>query len=171
VFALHNGQLAAAGENFAAGLAGLRPYGEINFANIARSGLADVLRLQGEYERSSLLYLETIKIWRTMGNLGAVARCLECLGFMAMAQAKALSPNERTPRLSRAARLFGAAEALRNENRSDMTPSEQAEYDGQKTELAELSSMPGPIKTFIEQAWLAGRNSGLDELMAEEKTE
>jgi predicted ATPase len=169
VFALHSGDLAAAGENFAAGLAGLQAYGEINFANIARSGLADVLRLQGEYERSSSLYLETIKTWRTMGNLGAVARCLECLGFIAVAQAKVLSPNEHTLQLSRAAELFGAAEAMRKENRTDMTPIEQAEYEGQKAELAELSSGPGSIKTLIEQAWLSGASLSLDELIAEDK--
>jgi predicted ATPase/class 3 adenylate cyclase len=171
VFALHSGDLAAAGENFAVGLAGLQAYGEINFANIARSGLADVFRLQDKYDRSTSLYIETIKAWRMLGNLGAVARCLECLGFMAMAQAKALSPNERTPQLSRAAMLFGAAEAMRKENRTDMTPIEQAEYDGQKAELAELSSRTGPIKTLIEQAWLSGASLSLDELLAEDKFE
>ena len=72
VFALHRGNLAAARENFAKGLAGLQNYAETYYANIARSGLADVFRLQGEYDRSTSLYIETIKAWRVLGNLGAV---------------------------------------------------------------------------------------------------
>ncbi len=171
VFALHGGDLAAAKADFSTGLSNLQHFSEANFTNIARSGLADVSRLEGDYEGARSLYIQTIKVWHELGNLGAVARCLECLGFLAVQQAKALPAAEGAPQLSRAARLFGASETLRKESRAAMSPIEQDEYDRQKDELDKLSAGAGLAKTFIEQAWLAGRNSSLDELMAEEKIE
>ena len=161
VFALHRRELAVALENFSAGLPGLEEHGDPIYVNIARSGLADVYRLQGEYQRSSSLYIETIKSWRELGNLGAAARCLECLGFTALAQATDLSTAERMAQMSRAAVLFGAAEAIRTNNRAVMTPIEQAEYDGHKAELAQLSD---PVA--LQQAWQQGRSMDLDELIA-----
>jgi hypothetical protein len=42
-----------------------------------------------------------------------------------------------------------------------MTPIEQAEYDGHKAELAQLSD---PVA--LQQAWQQGRSMDLDELIA-----
>jgi len=91
-----------------------------------------------------------------------VARCLECLGFIALAQAQDLRAGENIPLLNRTALLFGKAEALRRENRAGMTPLEQAEYDQHKAELEQLYN-----KTLLEAAWHKGRETGLDELMVE----
>ncbi len=103
--------------------------------NVARSALADVARQQGRFAESAALYRETLAQWRQIGNLGAVARCMECLGFLAAAQAEAQPPEARTgsepdARLTEAARLLGAAQALRESGAaSPMTAEETVEYE------------------------------------------
>jgi hypothetical protein len=105
--------------------------------NVARSALADVARRQGRFAESAALYRETLAQWRQLGNLGAVARCMECLGFLAAAQAGAGAP--RQPEvgaglsgadLTGAARLLGAAQALRESGPTlPMTAEEKVEYE------------------------------------------
>ncbi len=57
--------------------------GDVHYANIPRSILADLARQDGDLERASIMYREIVQVWRDKGNVGAVARCLECLAFIA----------------------------------------------------------------------------------------
>ena len=61
-----------------------------------------------------------------LGNRSAIAHQLECFGFLAM--------HDEEPQ--RAAKLFGAAEALRERAPSPMTDFERIEYDQAVAQIA-----------------------------------
>ncbi|MGH2523025.1 MAG: hypothetical protein ACRDH2_11030 [Anaerolineales bacterium] len=84
-----------------------------------QSQLAHGLRQHGDLEEALAIYRETIRGWQEFGHRAAVAHELECIACIAGAQGQ----NER------AARLLGAAEALRELIGSPMTPLERVEYD------------------------------------------
>jgi predicted ATPase/class 3 adenylate cyclase len=96
--------------------------------NVARSELAEVARQQGNLGEAAALFGQCLSEWLALGNQGAVARCLECFGFMARARADRAAGDEKTALLSRMARLCGAAEALRARSGASMIPPERAEY-------------------------------------------
>ena len=79
----------------------------------------------GNLPEARSIYQETIKRWQELGNRSAVAHELECFGFIAIAGGQP----------ERAARLFGAAEALREMCQSPMTDEERVEYDQWVAEL------------------------------------
>ena len=95
-----------------------------HIANI-KSVLAHILRREGNYIEAIPAYQETIKEWQRMGHRSAVAHQLECLAFIAKAMEQ---PDQ-------AARLLGAAEALRQKIEIDMTPSEREEYEKEVADL------------------------------------
>jgi predicted ATPase/class 3 adenylate cyclase len=130
--------------------------GDKIFMNISRSGLADVARLKGDYWNASQLYLETISNWVAFGNQGAVARCLECLAFIAAGQAKEAGEEEQDGLHRRAANLLGATERMRQDYDMPMSPEEQVEYEG---ELSDLRGMMPPEE--LKQAWEVGRGMDL----------
>ncbi len=121
----HRKDYAAAKELFQEGLVSLRRLGDRHFANMMRSGVADAARLQGDYAEAVSLYQECLTIWQEFGHRGAIARVLECLGFIAGARGG----------VRRAVRLIGAADALRAISDSQMTTEERPEYE---QELAAL---------------------------------
>lgn len=112
-------------------------------ANMARSGMADVAWQQRKFQEAARLYREAIAEWQQLVNPGGIARCLECLAFVFMDQARAELPAGRPAQFRRAARILGAAQALREQVNSPMTPYEQSEYDcelaGLREELDEAS--------------------------------
>ena len=109
-----------------------------------------------DYDRALDLYPRVIRMWRLADQRGAIARCLECLGFIAQAQAS--ETPEPLPLLRRAATLFGAAEAIRKINNTPMTPWEQTEYDGH---MRALRSRLDP--DALDAAWRAGARLDLDQ--------
>jgi tetratricopeptide (TPR) repeat protein len=111
--------------------------GDRQIVNITRSRLADVARAKGDHETAIELYGEALMAWRDLGNPGAAARCLECLAFVAIAQSAAPGATDPQVPLKKAARLFGAAAALRESSASKMEPHERREYE---RELAKLSA-------------------------------
>jgi len=116
------------------------------FANVVRSNLAELAHLQGQYAEAEDLYRNVIAGWREYGLHGGIARCMEVLALMAVAQA----------RFEGAARLLAAAAAIRAQYHADMAPDERAESDqAVQTIRAQLA----PDK--FEAAWAAG--SALDE--------
>jgi predicted ATPase/class 3 adenylate cyclase len=121
------------------------------FQNVCRSGMADVARVKGDLPRAARLYRETIRFHVITGNHGAVARCLECLAFISIAQ------NE----LSQAGTLFGAAEAMRKTSRSTMTLDEQNEYEIQVAELRTRLETDA-----LQNAWNAGRALDVERAVA-----
>jgi hypothetical protein len=119
-----------------------------NFVNGSRSDLAHFLRRQGQLAEATALYQETLPAWVQSGNRGALAHELECFGFMAIS----------TGQGGRAARLLGAAEALREASRSDMTPLERVEYD---QALAQLRAQID--QAALRTAWAEGQQMDLEQ--------
>jgi len=116
-----------------------------------KSDLAHILRQEGNYIEAIPAYHETIKAWQRMGQRSAVAHQLECLAFIAKA----------IERPDKAARLLGAAEALRQKINMDMTPPEREEYE---KEVADLKANMDE-KEFAS-LWSEGRSTTMDEAIA-----
>ncbi len=125
--------------------------GDRRIANQARSEVAHLQRRQGNCQQALMLYRETIASWLELGHRAAVAHQLECLAFIAQAQGQP----------ERAARLLGAAEALRHEAASAMTPSERDEYD---QAVLDLRSQLDEASLTI--AWTAGRAMTTEQAVA-----
>ena len=117
--------------------------GDRRFALSAQSELAHALRRAGAVDEADAGYRMTIRAWQRTGNRGAVANQLESLAFTALARGDA----------SRAGRLLGAAEALREASGDSMTPVELLEYAAAVDSLRGLLD-PGALET----AWTEGRN-------------
>jgi hypothetical protein len=83
-----------------------------------------------------------------MGHRSAVAHQLECLAFIA----KAIEQPDK------AARLLGAAEALRQKINVEMTPPEREEYEKEVADLK--ANMDG--KEFAS-LWADGRSMEMDQ--------
>jgi len=109
---------------------------------IVKSSLAHMERELGNYVIAQNLYRETIVAFRDVAQTGAVAHQLECFGFIALAQ----NQNER------ALQLFAAANALRENGGTPMTPDEQVYFDEQ---LIALHEKTDSIK--FDSAWSMGR--------------
>ncbi len=84
------------------------------------------------------------------GQRGAVAHQLECFAFIAEAQEQ----------LSRAARLLGAAEALRENTRLPMTLYERPEYEQHLTAVREQMG-----EAAFAAAWAEGRTLTMEQAM------
>jgi predicted ATPase/class 3 adenylate cyclase len=117
------------------------------FMLLPTSGLADVARQRADYDRAIALYRGTIAGQQQAGNIGAIARCMECLAFIAAARYAAQPDREWLS--EHAARLLGAADALRESSSSPMVAEEQAEYD---LMVGQLTGAPG-----FDAAWRQGR--------------
>jgi len=135
-------------------------YGDRQFMTVSLSGMADAARVMGDLPRAISLYCEVISNWVIMGNRGAVARCLECLAFIAIVQAKD-GPEAGLTFLHRAANLLGAAAALRTTSRSDMSIEERKEYEGN---LARLQQSLEPAD--FSAAWAAGQALDITQAVA-----
>jgi len=109
---------------------------------IARSALAHMERLSGNYATALNIYRETIVAFRDIGQMGAVAHQLECFGFIALAH--------NHP--ERALQLFAAANALREKGGTPMTPDEQIYFDGQLKVLSDKLE-----KTQFDSIWSKGK--------------
>jgi hypothetical protein len=86
-----------------------------------------------------------------LGHRGAIAHQLECFAFVAMAKHD----------LVRAARLFGAAEAIREVAEIVMLSDEREEYDAAIGQLRNALDA-----TALDSAWAEGRRMTTDEAVA-----
>jgi predicted ATPase/class 3 adenylate cyclase len=145
------GRLADAREWFSRAIAAWEEMGDRRFVLVARSDLAHALRRGGESEQAEALYRETLHGWQHAGNRGAIANQLECFAFLAITKGD----------LARAARLFGAAEALRKLAESGMVAHEQAEYGAAVGQLRESLN-----PAILDPAWAEGRRLTTDEAVA-----
>jgi predicted ATPase/class 3 adenylate cyclase len=114
----------------------------------AQSELAHIVRQTGDLPQAKDLYRQTLLKWANLGHRAAIAHDLECVAFIARA--------EDLP--ERAARLLGAAEALREAIGAPMADYERAEYD---TETTQLRAALDPAR--LEMAWGAGRASTMEQ--------
>jgi hypothetical protein len=118
------------------------------FYTSSRSETGHVFRIQGRYPEALTIYHETIRLWQELGQQSAAAHELECFAFIAGASGQ----NER------AARLFGAAEALRESIGSNMTPSERREYDRAVLQLHAQTDAAA-----LQATWAAGRALSMEQ--------
>ena len=129
------------------GIKALRLSRHRHFANVLDSEVAHTLRQSGDLAGALEIYRRTILQWQDAGRRGAVANQLECIAFIATAEGQR----------DRAARLFGAAEALRETLDDKMMPEEQKEYDAHLAALREAMDAKD-----LQDAWQAGHALDLD---------
>jgi DNA-binding CsgD family transcriptional regulator len=106
-------------------LALFRQLGDRYRFNATYSDLAHIERRAGNLAEAQRLYQQSIAVWQEFSQRAAIAHQLECFAFLARAQNQSI----------RAARLLGAAEALREAIGASMTTPEEAEYDREVTAL------------------------------------
>lgn len=94
------------------------------------------------------LYAVSMDEFRALGMEAAMAHLTECFAIIAVEQG----------RLLRAARLFGAAEALRERVGADMNQLERMDYETSVGQLRQQLDSEA-----LESAWQAGRAMGVDQ--------
>ncbi len=150
-FAAMQGNYAEARARFEASLPLFMELGDRQRVNTVHSDLAHLERRQGHLEQAKALYRETLLEWQRLGHRAAIAHELECFAFIAKAQEQD----------ERAARLFGAAETLRESINIPMTPFERAEYD------AEVSDLRANMReAAFASAWAEGRALTMEQALA-----
>ncbi len=107
---------------------------------MVHSELAHLERRQGHFAQAKPLYRETIQEWQRIGHRAAIAHELECFAFIAKAQEED----------QRAARLFGAAESLRENINIPMNPPEHVDYDPEVSDLRANMDEAAFAKTWAE---------------------
>jgi predicted ATPase/DNA-binding CsgD family transcriptional regulator len=150
--ALSQGNLKMARQYMEESLAQIRQIGDKHRINIIASDLAHILRRIGDLREAEKFYVEAIQGWRYYGQLGGLARCVECLAFIAIAQ----------KRDQQAARWLGAAEMIRGTSRAEMIPPEQEEY---QREVAILRGRMNP--NDFSNSWSGGEVLALQQVIAE----
>jgi predicted ATPase/class 3 adenylate cyclase len=149
--ALRRGQFSEAITYFEESINFYESQGNKFFANIARSDSGHAFRNRGDLDKSIEIYTETILIWQDLGHRGAVANQLECFAFIAV----------EVGQWERAAKLMGAAEALREAADTPMLIHEQREYDLHFARLKERADLEK-----FEAACEAGRHMSMGEAVA-----
>ena len=121
------------------------------FALSAQSEVGHALRHDGRLDEAEAEYRQSIRGWQRTGNRGAVANQLESFAFVAVARGQAV----------RAARLLGAAAALREVAGAEMTSRERVEYDAEMGRLREALDEPA-----LSSAWADGLQMTTDQAVA-----
>ncbi len=122
-----------------------------NHVNGIRSELAHLERRQGHFAQAKPLYRETLLEWQRLGHRAAIAHELECLAIIAKSQEED----------ERAARLFGAAEVLRENINLPMTPFEHVEYAREVSDLRANMN-----EAAFAKAWADGRALTMEQAIA-----
>ncbi|HEU0113382.1 MAG TPA: helix-turn-helix domain-containing protein [Thermomicrobiales bacterium] len=135
-------------------LAVSREVGNLRGISFALYGLAAVARLRGEHDIAAASVMESLPLWRRLGNDWGNALALEELAAIAAACGEA----------TRAARLAGAAAALRESIGSPLSPRLLAIHEG---DLAPARSALG--ETAFAAARDEGRTLQLDDAIGEGK--
>jgi predicted ATPase len=150
--AFTRGHYAEARAHFSESQTLFRALGDKHFVTSTQSELANIARLEGDYAQAVPLYQQTIAAWQELGHRSGIARCLECLAMIAGAQGHA----------QRAARLFGAAESLRESIGTPPTPEEQIENEQvMPTIRAQLD------EAAFNAAWAEGRALTMEQANAD----
>jgi predicted ATPase/class 3 adenylate cyclase len=137
------GRTDAAVEAFNRAIQGFQELGDERFALAARSDLAHALRRGGRLDEAGAMYRQLIDGWVWLGQRGAVASMLENFAYVAIEQGDP----------ARAARLVGAAEAIREQAQARMAFEEEPEHAEYLERLR--SSMP---PAALEADLAAGRS-------------
>ncbi len=145
------GRTAAAVAAFEVAIQGFMELGDVRLALAARSDMAHALRRGGRLDEALAVYRETIGGWMHLGHKGAVANQLENVAY--------LVADREDP--DRAARLLGAADAMRDVAQARMAFDEEPENAAYLERLRAAMTPP----TF-EAAWQAGRALSPSEAVA-----
>ncbi|MDX1613722.1 MAG: hypothetical protein R3300_05380, partial [Candidatus Promineifilaceae bacterium] len=143
------GQYEAVEEHAERSLALYTAIGDLHLANVPRSALADLARRRGDFGQATAIYRQALQVWYDVGNVGAVARIVECLAFTLRVQE---TDEKQTGALNQAAILLGAAEALRGQHQAPMNFVERREYEHERAALQEAMA----ADTFAAD-WQRGR--------------
>jgi uridine phosphorylase len=125
-----------------------RDLGDRHRINMVKSEIAHIERYEGHYDKAEAKYRETLPEWRRIGHRAAIAHQLECFAIIATVREQGL----------RAARLLGAAEALREKINIPMSGLERIEYD---QEIANLRT--GLDKEVFTSTWAEGRAMSMEQ--------
>ncbi len=125
-----------------------RDLGDQHRVNMVKSELAHIERFEGRYAEAEAMYRETLPEWQRLGHRAAVAHQLECYAVLARQHGNH----------ERAARLYGAAESLREKIGIAMTALEREEYEAAVARLR--SEMDA---TLFASAWAEGRLLSMDQ--------
>jgi predicted ATPase/class 3 adenylate cyclase len=128
-----------------------RDLGDRHRINMVRSELAHIERYEGHYQKAEEMYRETLPEWKRIGHRAAIAHQLECFALLAKSKEQG----------QRAARLYGAAETLREKIDIPMTPQERIEYE---KELANLRT--GMDEKTYKSSWVEGQAMSMDDAIA-----
>jgi non-specific serine/threonine protein kinase len=114
--------------------------------------LGNVALIQAEYDRATALLRESLTLHREIGGKEGIAYCME--GLAGVAEARRQS--------ERAARLFGAAEALREAIGWPLSPAENPAHA--QVVIAARTRLDEPAWAA---AWAAGREMPLEQAIAD----
>jgi predicted ATPase/DNA-binding SARP family transcriptional activator len=117
----------------------------------ALGGRGDTARLQGDYRLATALLTDSLALVWEQGNRIDIAYTLEALAILATAQR----------RFAKAARLWGAAEALRDAIHAPLPPGYQRDYRPYLDEVRAELGQPA-----FEAAWAEGRAMALEQATA-----
>lgn len=142
------GQFEAAKKHFEAGFKMFERVGHKGFMTVMTAEIAHVERAMGNYSNAKNIYRETTKDFQDVGNRPAVAHQLECFAMIAVV--------EEEPQ--RAAKLFGAAAAIRvatGHQRTDEEEVEEAQF------ISRLHAML-PDAEF-NALWVEGKSMAMEQ--------
>jgi predicted ATPase/DNA-binding SARP family transcriptional activator len=105
--------------------------------------LGHVVHRQGDPEHATLLFNHALTLYEQLRHNEGIALCLAGLAGVAGSQ----------DLFTRAAQLFGAAEALLQTNQIILSPTDKLDWDSNKERLEARFD-----KTLLQIAWIEGRN-------------
>ncbi len=126
--------------------------GHRDSAGMVLTNLGLVVCRQGEHAQARSLLRQGLALHREFGDKRRIAFSLEAFGSLAVAQEKG----------ARGARLFGAAEALRESLGSPLPPADRPDYD-----RGVAAARAGIGEDAFTAAWAEGRGMTLDEAVRE----
>ncbi len=141
-------QFESAKKHFEAGRKMFERVGNKSFVTLLTAEIAHTERAMGNYAKAKNTYQKTIKKFQDMGNRPAVAHQLECFAMIAIV--------EEEPQ--RAAKLFGAGEAIRaltGHKRTDEEEAEEAQF------MSQLRSMLAEAE--FNTLWVEGQSMGMEQ--------
>ena len=115
---------------------------------------------QNNLEQALPLLRESLLLRNEIGDAGGIAWCLEQLAEIALLKGQQTSDPQETETFERAAKIFGAAEALRESSGSVISYADQAAYVHSVAVLKGHLSGPG-----FADAWQHGREMTLDQMV------
>lgn len=146
--ARYQGRYDIAQRHFEEGLRIFKHIGHKGMIAAMTSEIAHTQRAMGNYSAAKQTYRETIKVFQDYGNRPSVAHQLECFAMIAIV--------EEEPQ--RAAKLFGAADAIREVTGHKPTDEEQAE---EAQFISRLRAML--TETEFNTLWAEGKSMTMEQ--------